>query len=285
MTETRLAAEDLTIPQQAGPSLRAWHWGVARPAATLVISHGLGEHGGCYGHVAELLAPRLGIDVLAFDYRGHGRSPGRRGVVDAYEDLVSDLRNVLDWLHGRHPSLPRFLLGHSNGGQVSLRALLDGQEVAGAIVSNPSLRLAMRVPVHKRWIGEVLRRVAPGVTLSATVADEAMTRDKAMLLGRWDDPLRHNRISAPLYFGMIEGGYSIAARAGEIQTPVLFLLGEDDPLVDAEFSREVFQSIGSVDKTLRVYRDTLHEPLNDINRAEVLDDIAAWLEPRIRTGR
>jgi alpha-beta hydrolase superfamily lysophospholipase len=281
MVDASPTPRDLTIPNAAGPAIRAWLWTQERPKGVLVVSHGLGEHSGCYRHVAENLGPRLEIDVLAFDYRGHGRGAGGRGVVHRYEELVDDLQAVVDWVTAERPDQPRFLLGHSNGGQVVMRLLLQKPDLDGAILSNPALRLAVRVPAYKRLIGETLRRLAPSVTLSAEVNDGQMTRDPLMLAGRGDDPLRHSRISAPLFFGLVDGGVEIAARALEIQTPILMLLGEQDPVIDAEFSRQVFDRLGAAGKALRTYPDALHEPLNDLCRAHVLDDVASWLQPRL----
>ena len=45
------------------------------PAASVVISHGAGEHSGRYTHVAERLNA-AGYAVFALDHRGHGRSEG-----------------------------------------------------------------------------------------------------------------------------------------------------------------------------------------------------------------
>ena len=76
--------------------------------------------------VAEVLGTRLDLDVIAVDYRGHGRSPGRRGVIKRYNDLVGDLASVLTWSARQFPRVPRFILAHSNGGQVALRLALEG---------------------------------------------------------------------------------------------------------------------------------------------------------------
>src|SRR5205085_1469132 len=86
------------------------------PAArgVLVIAHGFGEHGGCYGHVAETLGPALELDVVSPDQRGHGRSPGRRGLVRQYDELIDDVRSSLEWAARARPGLPLYLLGHSN---------------------------------------------------------------------------------------------------------------------------------------------------------------------------
>jgi alpha-beta hydrolase superfamily lysophospholipase len=276
---------DVTIPSADGTLLKAWHWPRDEPRGIIVISHGIGEHGGCYKHVAECLSPRLSVDVVSFDYRGHGRSPGRRGYVRRYDDLIDDLRAVLDWSSRVRPVMPRFVLAHSNGGQVALRAALAGVAIDGLILSNPCLRLAMRVPIHKRMFGQLLRRCAPGVTLGTEVADELMVRDAAQIANRRTDTLRHTRISAPLFFGMLEGGLRLSDRAGEIQTPVLMLLSTSDTVVDPVASQDLFEKLGSVRKTLRLYPEALHEPLNDLDREQVLDDVANWVDELLRSPR
>jgi alpha-beta hydrolase superfamily lysophospholipase len=229
--------------------------------------------------VAEALGPALGIDILALDFRGHGRSPGRRGYVRRYGELVADLHAALGWAERARPGRARFVLGHSNGGLVALRALLERQEeIAGLIVSNPAVRLAGRVPRHKRVAGAVLRRVAPWVTLATDVGPEKMTRDPAMLTERETDPLRHTRISAQIYYGMVEGGPYVQERAGLIRTPTLMILSGADPVIDSKGSQELFDELGSADKTLRIYPGMLHEPLNELGREQVLSDVTAWLE-------
>jgi alpha-beta hydrolase superfamily lysophospholipase len=280
------SAVDETIASADGTPLKAWHWAVPRPRGVLVIAHGLGEHGGCYNHVAEALGSALGIDILAFDFRGHGRSPGRRGLVRRYDEFTQDLRGALAWAERKDPERPRFVLGHSNGGLVTLRAALAGlDDVAGLILSNPALGLANPVPRHKRLAGAILRRCAPGVTLQTDLGPHLMTRDAEVLAGRAGDPLRHSRISAPLFYGMLEGGTLVADRAGMIRTPLLMILGGSDPVVDTRASKAVFECIGSPDKTLHIYPEMLHEPLNDIGREQVLADIVSWVGERLDPAR
>jgi alpha-beta hydrolase superfamily lysophospholipase len=276
------APRDVTIRVPEGPSLRGRFWPSAQGRGLVVIAHGLGEHGGAYAHVAERLARQAGVDVLAFDFRGHGRSPGRRGVVRRYEDLCDDLRAAVARAGEERPGRPRFVLGHSNGGLVALRAALDGGlDVAGIVLSNPALRVASPVPRWKVGVGRVLRRVAPRVTLDTAIDLATLTRDPAMIAARRDDPLRHSRISGPLFFGLIEGGAAIHRRAGEITVPILLLLGESDPLIDSAFTADVFDRLGSPDKTRAAFPEALHEPLNDLDRAAALDVVAAWLDARL----
>jgi alpha-beta hydrolase superfamily lysophospholipase len=268
-----------TIRSADGLDLHATFYPGSDPKGVLVVSHGLGEHSGCYEGFARTIAgtPET-VDVLTFDYRGHGRSPGRRGVVRRYADFVLDLRSALDRAAELRPGAPLFLMGHSNGGQVALHAILaEPARVEGLILSNPSLRIAARVPAHKYVAGLVLRRLAPFVTLTSTVTDEQLTRDPESLAQRRADPLRHGRISAPLFFGMVEGGATVLSRAESVQLPALMILGAADTVVDPTATRAFFDRLGSADKTLKVYPEALHEPLNDVEREAVVADILAWL--------
>jgi alpha-beta hydrolase superfamily lysophospholipase len=273
----------VAIPTRDGTTLHGRCWPGRQARAVLVIAHGVGEHSGCYDHVARELSsrPEL-VDVLAFDFRGHGRSPGRRGVVRLYEDLVTDLRAALRWSARTWPGRPRFVLGHSNGGQVALRATLDdGDAIAGLVLSNPSLALAARVPAWKLALGHALRQFAPWMTLPAGLNQAQMTRDEAEWASRKSDPWRHGRISAPLFFGMVEGGSRLLAAAEAVRSPILMLLGANDPVIDPDTSRVFFERLGSPDKTLRLLPGTRHEPLNDLGRDQVIDEIAAWLASRV----
>lgn len=272
-----------TIPSPDGVLLRVRRWPVEQPRGVVVIAHGHGEHGGCYEHVAAVLnAPPVQADVVALDFRGHGRSPGPRGVVGRYEELVADLAVVIDAVRQERPGLPLFVLGHSNGGQVALRYVLERpSELAGMVLTNPVLGLAFPAPAWKVLLGRLLRRIAPTVTLSAEMGLDVMNSDTAAWPARRADRLRHDRINAAFYFGMIEGGRRVVERAGAITTPTLLLLGEADPIVDLNATRRFFERLGAPDKTLKAYPAIKHEPLNDLGRDEVFDDLTAWLLSRI----
>ena len=291
MTTATLDPTDVVIPTLDGLRLHATRWPHPSPRGSLVIVHGLGEHGGAYAETAAAIRDANGIEVIAPDLRGHGKSPGRRGYVAKYDQLVHDASEALGWAKQQHPGLPLFLLGHSNGGQVALRLALDpavGPTLAGLIVSNPALQVATHVPALKLALGRLLLRFAPRVTMGVPLGTSELTRDESLWEARRADRLRHSRISAPLYFGMIDGGPLLKTSVQELKTPVLFLIGGSDPVIDPEFNLEVFQAVGSTDKTLKLYPEMVHEPLNDIGRETGLRDLLNWLEnhlPILDRGR
>jgi alpha-beta hydrolase superfamily lysophospholipase len=262
--------------------LRGRWWRRPAPRGAIIISHGFAEHGGCYRRVAEAFGARLEVDVIAVDYRGHGRSPGRRGVVRRFDDLVGDLASVVEWTRRQLPDVPRFLLAHSNGGQVALRFVLDGNSsIDVMVVANPAVRVSVPISPSKLRLGRFLGMVAPWMTLRGDSRTDVLTRDPEIQEEHRADPLRHNRMSPPLFFGMVAGGEMLMARAAEIRVPLLMVLGGQDTVIDPGTSREFFDRLGSDDKTLLFYPKMLHEPLNDLGREQVIEDMVRWLEPRL----
>jgi alpha-beta hydrolase superfamily lysophospholipase len=282
MATAQTQIREIEVRSADGTKLHGRWW--CRPGArgVVIVSHGYGEHGGSYRRIADAIGSALDLDVVAADFRGHGKSPGRRGVVRRYDDLTADLRSTLDWASTSIPDVPVFLLGHSNGGQVALRVALERQStIAGIIVSNPALRVAMPIPPAKLRVGRFLAKYAPWVTLKGDIRSDLLTRDLEMQREHREDPLRHTRMSAPLFFGMVEGGEMLIARAGEIRAPILMLIGGQDPVVNPAAAREFYERLGSTDKTLLIYPKMLHDPLNELGAEQVFDDVVRWLESRI----
>ena len=182
--------------------LRQWAApGLAR--GTVLVCHGLGEHIGRYGHVAQHLNA-AGWHVAGFDQRGHGASGGPRGVLPAPDALLDDLGRVVDavrsWKSG-----PLVLLGHSMGGALAARFVAESvrphparwyREVAGLVLSSPALALHMNIV--QQGLLAVLGTVAPRTTLGNGLKPAWLCRDAAVVQAYTNDPLVHRRVSPAL---------------------------------------------------------------------------------------
>src|SRR3972149_3308650 len=131
---------------QDGLRLAWFRWdppGTAR--GTICLGHGHGEHSGRYHHVAQALV-RAGFVFLALDWRGHGRSEGRRGHAPSPRQMVDDFNRLL----ALAPARPLLAYGHSMGGLLVLvRALTDPTGIDGGIAHRPWFRLAFPAPPFK----------------------------------------------------------------------------------------------------------------------------------------
>jgi len=96
-----------------GAALRLHHWPCSGARGSVLLVHGLGEHGGRYDRLATTLN-NWGWNVVAHDHRGHGRSSGKRGCIDHGAALLEDLALVIDAVRAQIGG-SLVLLGHSMG--------------------------------------------------------------------------------------------------------------------------------------------------------------------------
>ena len=155
-------------------SMRAWP--VPDPRAQVLAVHGLGEHSGRYAHVATRLVD-FGYAVYALDHRGHGRSGGRRAVVDRMDKVVADLRTFVIFAASQHPERKVFLLGHSMGGTISLAfAARHQEEIAGMVLSGWEIKAIRASGLSAGIIDAGLSRGLAGVSGSTLVVNLAGSR-------------------------------------------------------------------------------------------------------------
>jgi alpha-beta hydrolase superfamily lysophospholipase len=279
-----LTPRDLPFPTADGLTLRSWWWDHPTATSIVVIGHGLGEHSGLYTQTAHALLTSVPCSVLAFDFRGHGRSPGRRGYVRAFTDYTLDWQAALLAAARERPGLPIFPLGHSNGGLSLLLSAVDDRlpGASGLILSNPALSIRMPVPAWQVALGHLLHVAAPWVTLSGKIPHEDLTRDPLEQNRHRSDRSLHSRVSAPLFFGMRSATSRITSHPDRLTLPLLLLLSGSDPIIDPTFTRRFFDLLPSPAKTLLEYPAMLHEPLTELGRESVWADIVRWLASQSR---
>lgn len=263
-----------------GIGLFVRRWPVDGAVATLILMHGLGDHSGRYGALVEPLRERR-VAVTAFDLRGHGRSQGRRGDAPSLVALLSDVDVVARW--GREAmgaDLPWFLFGHSMGGLLALLYGVEGGPGAleGVLASAPWLATRAEVPRWKEVVARLARGVVPGLTLSTGIEPEHLSRDPEWVRAYRDDPLVHDRISLRLYD--LVGRAQARVEAGGLNLPALFLVPEDDPLVDPAASRRLARREGA---DLRTFPEFRHEGFGELGRERFARAAVDWI--LARTGR
>jgi acylglycerol lipase len=250
------------------------------PRALVVIAHGGGEHSGRYGHVADTLVAS-GFAVYALDHRGHGRSKGRRGLVDRFDNAVADLRALIQLARSRHPDVRCFLLGHSMGGALSLVFAVHHQdEIDGLLLSGPVAALEAASP-PQRLAARILSPIVP--TLGVYEVDvQAVSRDPAVVDAYVNDPLVfHGKL--PLRT-VAEIGAAVGPFPDTVpglRLPLLVMHGTEDRIAPPAGAKMVAERAGSEDLTLKLYEGLYHEILNEPEQQAVIADMIGWLEARV----
>ncbi|MEO6800852.1 MAG: lysophospholipase [Rhodanobacter sp.] len=260
--------------------LRDWPQPHARGAVLIV--HGLGEHSGRYVRLASWFNQR-GYAVRSYDQRGHGESPGRRGALRHRDDLLSDLATVYRDYAGAS-ACPPLLLGHSMGGLVAARAVLDGGVLPPALVlSSPALR-SWESPRMIRLAG-LLSRLLPNLPLRNGLDADKLAHDVQVVADYRRDPLQHGWITPRLADFIFTDGAACIADATRLDVPTLLLVADSDELVDPSGSRAFAKAAAATGQlTTRFFSTLYHELFNEAEpgRSQVLMQLGDWLGRQLR---
>ena len=248
-----------------------------QPKAAIMLVHGHGEHVGRYEHVAAALTEK-GYAMLGFDLRGHGQSGGARGSTPSYDALMDDIASFSGQAETRYAGLPRFLYGHSMGGNLVLNyALRRKPDLHGVIATGPWLKLAFDPPVTQVTLSRMMNNLAPGFTQHSKLDTKGLSHDQAVVTAYENDPLVHDMVSARLFLVMYESGLWALEHASEFPLPLLLMHGAADPITSARASQEFAQKAG--DKaTLKVWDGLYHEIHNEFEKPEVFKSMLDWLD-------
>jgi alpha-beta hydrolase superfamily lysophospholipase len=261
-----------------GTTLHLVEWSAEGPRGTVLIVHGLGEHGDRYGHVAQWLSTR-GFRVVSYDQRGHGQSQGPRGISPTPDALYEDLELVIDTV--RPPNEKLIVLGHSMGGAIAARFVADQRRpIDGLILSSPALaaNLSMMQKLQL-YIGE---RTMPMIAQGNGLDPKMISHNQTVVRAYMEDPLVHDRISARLARVLIDAGEVARTKASHWQVPTLLVYAGADALVSPSGSDAFAASAPREFVESTKFDGLYHEILNETEAlaAPVFARIEQWLDAR-----
>ena len=252
--------------------------------ARLVIAHGLGEHSGRYQEFAGRMISE-GLSVWALDFCGHGRSEGKRGHIESFDQYLTDLDKLVDIaVKDAAQDTKILLLGHSLGGLIALNyAIRFPHKLDGLLLSSPALGLKVQVPAFKAVLGKFMSTVWPGLSMANELDSSKISHDRSVVDAYIQDPLVHARVTARWYTEFVSTMARTHQSAAAVSVPTLMQIAGNDFLVDAAASEDFFNRLQVEDKTIHVYSGLFHEIFNEkaAERTVVLDDLSAWIQAHI----
>ncbi len=243
-------------------------WPNASASHIALIAHGYGEHIGRYEGLAERLVAD-GAVVYGPDHLGHGRSAGERALVERGEDMSTDLHDVAELASAAHPGLPVVLIGHSMGGLIATRyAQRFGDELAALVISAPIIG---GNPGFEALLG---MDPIPEIPIDP----EVLSRDPEVGAAYAADPLvYHGPFLRPTLEALFDGVRMVAQDGSLGELPTLWIHGTEDALAPLGSTREAIELIRGPHFQQKIYEGARHEVFNEINRRDVLDDVAAFI--------
>ncbi|MWD27320.1 alpha/beta fold hydrolase [Aquicoccus sp. SCR17] len=278
-----------------GVRIRLGCWPREDAAGTVLLFPGRTEYIEKYGRTAADLSAR-GYAVLAVDWRGQGLAQrllpdAMKGHVGQFVDYQRDVEAMVDYAEARQLPRPFYLLAHSMGGCIGLRALVKGLPVNAAAFTGPMWGIRLSPSTRPAawalgWTSGLLGRAAayaPGTKPDSYVMTEPfesnlLTRDREMY------EYMRRQIAAVPEFGL--GGPTLGwLHAALVETlalsrlpspdlPCLAFQGSDERIVDTARIRSRMEHWPR--GTLRVVPEGEHEVLMDkpVLRNMIADEIA-----------
>ncbi|MDR0324169.1 MAG: lysophospholipase [Treponema sp.] len=299
-----------------GTKLHLYRWAPdTQPKAVLHIIHGMAEHAYRYRRLAEKLT-QSGIEVWAADQRGHGKTAslninGRKkgGLLGHCADgksfnlVTQDIHNLNEEIR-KTVNVPLFLLGHSWGSFIAqnyIEEYSDCLNINGCILSGTKgpgdIMIKIGLPfltvlsflcgqrngsriARAMGDGQYIKPFEPGRTQF-----DWLSRDEAEVDKYVADPLCGFLCSSGFYreltriLNRIHQSEAMAKISRSL--PVYVFAGSADPVGGMGASTtalvEEYRKLGIDDLEFVLYPGARHEPLNETNREEVMDNLLSWI--------
>jgi len=256
------------------------------------IVHGFGEHIGNYQEFMEIFA-RNGYVCTMLEQRGFGQMPGKnlrelrksQGVINSYEDFLSDIKLVRKKIDLWYPGIPVVLFGHSMGGNIALNVLASSQQkrYIRAIIESPWLELHKPMPDFVMNLADKLGTWKKTLAIPSGLNKKLITRDVSEVQKLMKDKVFHDRISFRLFTEISKKGKELPAKAADIQLPTLVISAGKEGIVSLSAIDEFLQVAGKNFQTIR-FEPSFHLLHSDLNKKEVYTEMLSFLE-EIRTSK
>ncbi len=251
----------------------------------MLLTTGFGEHTGRYEPVFQIWNER-GYLVAAHDLRGQGKSGGRPGHVDNFDDYLTDTKLVLDelgsdeqWQACGKP----ILFAHSFGCLVVTHlALRYPGEFRALALSSPYFARALATPAWKTTLGRGVSRFWPTYSDTTNITGAMVTHDPELIQDSDQDPLRIERVTARWFTESEAAQELLLTEAERLTLPIYCQAAGDDLVASLERTRQILMNAPSEDKELVVREGQYHELHREIDRAEFIaafaDKFDTWTQ-------
>jgi alpha-beta hydrolase superfamily lysophospholipase len=243
----------------------------------VLVIHGFGDHSGRYVALLDSLAA-AGLDALAFDLRGHGKSQGVRGHLERFSDYLDDCRAGYAELTKDALGERVVVFGHSMGGLIATHFVAREPEVCKALVlSSPMFERALKVNPLKLLAGQLLGRIVPKLALPTGLSGKHVTHDPQEIALYDEDPLMITNARAGWFLEVEAAMKNVAERIAQITVPLYLMHGEADEVTSFSRSKALFAAARSADKRFVPLAGMRHETIHEVERARVITDVTSWI--------
>ncbi|MDO1558175.1 alpha/beta fold hydrolase [Brevundimonas sp. 2R-24] len=279
-TGPRLGDRTLVMDDGARLPLQTWLPPEGQePRAVIVALHGMNDHATAF-HMAGPAWAEQGVAVFAYDQRGFGGAPGR-GVWAGEARMTHDLRLAVDLARTRYPNALVAVAGESMGGAVAISAFASERPPAadGLILLGPAVwGWSSQPPWNRAALWAAARLLGPRAVEppEALVRDIRATDNLTELYRMGRDPQMIFSTRFDTLYGLVSLMESASEGLARLQTPTLYLWGENDQIITREPTERALAAASGCVRLIR-YREGWHLLNRDHQASRVHADVVAYL--------
>ncbi|HEU5187450.1 MAG TPA: alpha/beta fold hydrolase [Candidatus Saccharimonadales bacterium] len=209
----------------------------------IMLLPGVGFHTFEYEALATQLVKR-GFNCLAFDYRGHGRSEGKRGVW-RLQDLTDDTRCAVDYAAARFKG-EIGIFGNSLGAMVGANAAAQDERITALVISTCPTKVAsfMFNPLRKFlfFLAKLVPAIIPlRISLNHFYSYRQLIDDQKLVATITADALVTDarRLSVTAYRALLDE-WDGADAISKVHIPLLILQGKNDHFQPPEEANKLY---------------------------------------------
>lgn len=250
--------------------------GVARGA--VLLFHRGHEHGGRMAHlVDEFDLPDF--TFYAWDARGHGRSPGKRGWSPSFAHSVRDIDAFLKEIKANDgfDEADVAVVAQSVGAVLAATWAHDyAPKVRALVLASPAFSVKLYAPFAKQGIA-LWQRLKGTFFVNSYVKARFLTHDRARIKSFESDPLITRPIASNILVELYEHAARVVADARAITVPTQLLISGADWVVRHGPQHEFFVNLGSRVKERHVLDGFYHDTLGEADRARAIAEARRFI--------
>ena len=264
------------------------HWPARSPVGkqrrAVVMFHRGHEHSGRMSHLVD----ELGIDdcdFFAWDARGHGQSPGKRGDSPSFGTSVRDIQTFMLHLQREHQVEMNHtvVLAQSVGAVLATTWVHDyAPNIRALVLASPAFSIKLYVPFAIPGL-RLLKKMRGNFFVNSYVKSKYLTHDPERMASFDNDPLIARPISVKMLLGLHDAAKRVVADAAAITVPTQLLISGSDWVVRRKPQQQFFQRLGSTCKEQHILPGFYHDTLGELARPQALSRIQRFIRQHFDT--